>query len=150
MSMPPEAPPPEEAPVRSHPVALLGFAGRLLAVLGMVGALASTLLGFAPAVMEVWLGVVLVGVALMVLSYAAAAFDVPRGSARAEDELVRWSETRSYTCGYWTTLAVFLILLWAVRRDAVSAEAAFGALGLPLGFAPIVFMIVAFLRGRAG
>lgn len=133
----------------SHPLALAGFVGRLVAVLAIAGGLASAALDVGPSV-DVWIGVAYVALAAVILSLLLTAFDWPRGAAAADDELVRASQARSHEFGYWTTLAAFLALLWAVRRDAIPAEAAFLLLSLPLGLAPILYMIVAFLRGRAG
>lgn len=133
----------------SHPVAVLRFAARVVAVLGIALGILMTTLGIGPS-FDLWAWVIYGAVAVYVVSVLAGGFDVPRGAKAADDELVRWSETRSHAFGYWVTLLTFLGFLWAVRRDAIPAEIAFSALGLPLGFAPIVYMIVAFLRGRAG
>jgi hypothetical protein len=134
----------------SHPVAVLRFAGRLVAVLGIAGGLAFGLLGFGSGVIDAWIGLAYLGCGAVMAGHLAASLDLPRGAAAADDELVGRSETRSNAVGYWATLFTFLPLFSAVRRDAIPAEAALSLLALPLGLAPVLYMIVAFLRGRAG
>lgn len=74
----------------------------------------------------------------------------PQDAKTAGDEQVTASNRDSYLFGYWAVMFVFLVLLGFVLTDRLSATQAFFFLGLPLGIGPSVYMVFAFLRGRAG
>lgn len=74
----------------------------------------------------------------------------PGDAKTAWDELSEASTRASYVFGYWCVMAVFLVLLGLVLAGRVPAESAFFMIGLPLGIGPSVFMVWAYLRGRAG
>lgn len=78
------------------------------------------------------------------------AFLRPKETAAANDELARSSEKSGAALGYWVTLVVFLFFLSCVYTDKIDPKTAFYFLGFPLGVVPSIYMVVAFLRDRAG
>jgi len=78
------------------------------------------------------------------------AFLQPKETAVANDELTRKSEKTGSSLGYWVTLAVFLVFLGCTFAGKMDAETAFYFMGFPLGVVPSFYMVVAYLRGRAG
>lgn len=78
------------------------------------------------------------------------AFLRPKETATANDELARNSEKSGAALGYWVSLVVFLIFLICTFIDKMDPRTAFYFMGFPLGVVPSIYMVVAFLRGRAG
>ena len=133
----------------SHPVTLVRVGSNAALVLGIAAMLGSFLVGIGPrGVVWAWtiFGVAVGGAAAQLATSAIW----QRGVEASWDEQVRRSNAASYVFGYWTALAAFLALLLAVWAGAISAEAAFFWLGTPLAVGPSLWMLGAFLRGRAG
>lgn len=78
------------------------------------------------------------------------AFLRPKETTAANDELARKSEKTGAALGYWVTLIVFLIFLSCTFVEKIDPKTAFYFMGFPLGVVPSIYMLVAFLRGRAG
>lgn len=78
------------------------------------------------------------------------AFLRPKETAEANDELARKSEKTGASLGYWVTLLVFLVFLGCTFSDKMDPKTAFYFMGFPLGVVPSIYMVFAFLRGRAG
>ena len=78
------------------------------------------------------------------------AFIKPKDTAVANDELARKSEKTASALGYWVTLVVFLIFLGCTFIGKIEPKTAFYFMGFPLGVVPSIYMVIAFLRGRAG
>ena len=133
----------------SHPVSVVRFASNAALALVVAAMVPSILLGVGPAARG-WAGIV-VAVALGGVAAQLVASAVWRGGLEASwDEQVQRSNVASYVFGYWAVLCVFLAFLAAVRTGAMSADAAFYWLGTPLAVGPSAYMLLAFLRGRAG
>ena len=78
------------------------------------------------------------------------AFLRPKETAIGNDELAKKSERTSYVFGYCVTLAIFLIFLGATYAGQLSPKTAFYFMAFPLTIAPSLYMVAAYLRGRAG
>ena len=92
-------------------------------------------------------------VAIALLSFAilgGLAFLRPKETEVANDELARASEKSGVALGYWVTLLVFLIFLSCTFLGKMDPQTAFYFMGFPLGVVPPIYMVFAFLRGRAG
>ncbi len=131
-------------------VAVTRFLGNLLVSVGFVVVILLAMPGFPGVSGWVWvallLGFVLVsGIAQLVVMGLR-----PQEAKTANDEQVALSNKDSYLFGYWCVMVVFLVLLGFVLTDRLSATQAFFFLGLPLGIGPSIYMVFAFLRGRAG
>ncbi|MEM8795512.1 MAG: hypothetical protein AAGE61_08095 [Pseudomonadota bacterium] len=100
-------------------------------------------------------GLFLYSLSITIALFAVVAFWIiayfqPIESDAAHDELVQFSEQKSLILGYWATLAVFMVMLGLTLTENMDARVAFYFLGFPLGVIPSVYMVIAFMRGRAG
>ena len=110
-----------------------------------------SLLLFAPALIPEGTGLFVTAISLL----GAAILGVlallrPKDTEIANDELARMSEKTSYAFGYYVSLVVFLIFLVCTFTGQLDAKAAFYFMAFPLAAAPSIYMVVAYLRGRAG
>ncbi|MEM7214750.1 MAG: hypothetical protein AAF423_04335 [Pseudomonadota bacterium] len=92
------------------------------------------------------IAIALIGAAV----FWALAYFRPVEADAANDELVQFSEQKSVILGYWATLAVFMVMAGLTLTDNLDARIAFYFLGFPLGIIPSIYMVIAFMRGRAG
>ena len=133
----------------SHPVTLVRTWSSAALVLAIAAMLVSVLLGVGPrGAAWAWtiFGVAIAGAAAQL----AASAIWRRGLEASWDEQVQRSNLASHAFGYWITLAVFLALLAAAVAGLISPATAFYWIGTPLAAAPPLWMLAAFLRGRAG
>lgn len=88
------------------------------------------------------------GIAVLIQVLAGAIW--PKAVPAAWDEQVLAQQSAANTFAYFATLAAFLVFLCLAIGDWMRADLAFYLMGVPLGVAPALWMIIAHLRGRAG
>ena len=133
----------------SHPITLIRVGSSVALVLAIAAMLGSILLGVGPGG-GTWAWIVLCVALGGVAAQLAGSAIWRHGLEASWDEQVQRSNAASYVFGYWVVLAVFLALLLAVQTGAMPARAAFYWIGTPLAVGPSLWMLAAFLRGRAG
>ncbi len=131
-------------------VAWARFIGNLAIAAGVMGILFVMMPLFPEVSGRVWTTVLFAIVGLGIVAQLVAAIARPGEAKAAWDEQSEASNRASYVFGYWCVMALFLAFLAAVFMGRMSAETAFFFMSLPLAIGPSVYMVWAFLRGRAG
>ena len=117
----------------------------------VVTLLVLSLLLFAPMLIPKGTGVFVIAISLLgSVMLGVFALLRSKGTVIANDELARASEKSGYAFGYYVSSAIFLIFLACSLAGQLDPKTAFYFMAFPLAAAPSLYMVVAFLRGRAG
>ncbi len=131
-------------------VAVARFLGNFLVAFGFVTVLFVLMPMFPNVSGSTWALSLFAAAGIGIFVQVIAVAGRPTDAVSAWDEQSKASNQASYVFGYWCVMAVFLVFLLFVLTGEMTADQAFLWLGAPLGIAPALYMVVAFLRGRAG